>query len=473
MEAQAFSVKRAEVEFHNFASMGEPDRVIADYVEDNQRRGGIMRKHREFAGSLTPFLEIGANVGHTSYLLANEFGADGFALDISADALRYGMVLPDKWGMSRHPVRLAGDAAHLPFADESLHFVCAFQMLSQFMNIESVFLEVKRVLVPGGVFFFSEEPLRRMLTAGLYRAPYYDTMKPWERKLHDAGLLGYIVRDVIGAHQEESFGIRQNHSMGLSNWDALIRKHFAAQEYEIFPRVTGWGERLVAGSVNSTWRTAKLLGGTLSAFCRKAGSLPADRTDSLAHFEQLLKCPDCGQALARDSVQSLRCDACKYQAAFEGGVYNLLPSQERNELYPGDREDIVDFSLAGHERYLRRGFYELEGQFGNKYRWVGAEAVATLKIVNPGPQRLRIRGHASEQMFQQGKPAQVEAVVNGQRVHEWTLERPGLFLLETDLPAAPTYELTLKIGPTWQAPPDVRVFTVNLSMIRLVPAINE
>ena len=27
----------------------------------------------------------------------------------------------------------------------------------------------------------------------------------------------------------------------------------------------------------------------------------------------------------------------------------MLPSVEREELYPGDRSDIIDFSLPGHE----------------------------------------------------------------------------------------------------------------------------
>src|SRR5205085_695386 len=170
----------------------------------------------------------------TSYMLANEFGADGFALDISADSLRYGIALQELWGYSRAPVRVAGDALNLPFADGSLRLVIACQMLSQFMNIESVFLEVKRVLMPGGIFLFAEEPLRRKLSLRLYRCPYYDTMKPWERKLHDWGLLGYLVRDVIGAHQEESFGIQQNHSMELADWHALVQKHFVAHEYDLF-----------------------------------------------------------------------------------------------------------------------------------------------------------------------------------------------------------------------------------------------
>src|ERR1051326_8282873 len=245
MEAQSFAVKRAEVEFHNFASLGQPERAIEHYAEQNRRRGAVIRNHLDFIGEMTPFLEIGSNVGHTSYMLANEFGASGFALDISADSLRYGTVLQDMWGLSRAPIRVAGDAANLPFADGSLRLVMAFQMLSQFMGMEAVFLEVKRVLAPGGIFLFAEEPLKRLLTMRLYRCPYYDTMKPWERKLNDWGLLGYVVRDVIGAHQEESFGIRQNHTMGLKDWHRLIHKHFVASEYEVFVPERGWGERFL------------------------------------------------------------------------------------------------------------------------------------------------------------------------------------------------------------------------------------
>ena len=74
VEAQSFAVKRAEVEFHNFASLGEPERAIAHYAEQNRRRGAVIRNHLDFIGPMSPFLEIGSNVGHTSYLLENEFG---------------------------------------------------------------------------------------------------------------------------------------------------------------------------------------------------------------------------------------------------------------------------------------------------------------------------------------------------------------------------------------------------------------
>jgi len=59
--------------------------------------------------------------------------------------------------------------------------------------------------------------------------------------------------------------------------------------------------------------------------------------------------------------------------------------------------------------------------------------------------------------------------VNGTPLKTFTLERTGLFILEADVPDAPEYAIGIAASPTWQAPPDDRTFTVNLSMIRLDP----
>ncbi len=256
---------------------------------------------------MTPFLELGANVGHTSYLLANQFGAGGFALDLSADSLRHGLMLKDRWGLQREPLRIAGDAAHLPFADGSLRLVLAFQMLSQFMHLEQIFGEVQRVLAPGGIFLFAEEPLKRLLSLRLYRCPYYNAMKPWERKLFDWGLLGYLVRDVIGADQEESFGIRQNHGLALKDWRRLVRQYFPDARFQVFAPEHGWGERIVKQAAvflsrdGSQWTAARLLGGALTSVCRKTGA-PARVDFQENRFEVHLRCPDCHGPLHRDRL---------------------------------------------------------------------------------------------------------------------------------------------------------------------------
>ncbi len=471
---QAFSVKRAQVEFHNFASLGEPERAMAAYLEENKRRDGIIRAHWDYIGPMTPFLEIGANAGHTSYLLCNDYGADGFALDISADALRHGVALQQAWNLERAPVRIAGDGAQLPFKDGSIRFVMTHQTLSQFMDLDAILKEIVRVLAPGGIFLFSEEPIRRLLSLRLYRVPYERSMKPWERKLHQWGLLGYLTRDVIGAQQEESFGIRQNHRNYLQDWNALIRRHFVDQRYVLYVPERGWGERWLKrlavklDPFGSQWRAARLLGGTIAAICRKAGDpvYPA-----MEPFESHLRCPDCHGDLRRDPDDSLVCAAgCGYSAANEGLVYNLLPSADKKELYPGDRPDAIDCSLPGHTAKLGEGWFDLEGTYGNKFRWIGGRATARLARVLPGPLQLRVRGFAPGAFLAaSGKPV-VELRVNGQQVGQWTLDRMGLFILEADVPDSERYDVEVVASPEWQpSAGDVRRLTVNLSMLRLIP----
>ena len=240
-------------------------------------RGAIIKRHRDFIGGFSPFLEIGANAGHTSYLLANEFSSDGFALDISADALRHGISLMDRWGLSRAPVRMAGDAFRLPFRDNSLRFVMTFQTLSQFLNLDGVFAEVKSVLAPGGVFLFAEEPMKRLLSLRLYRAPYYNLMRPWERKLYPVGAAGLpgarCDRRVSGGklrHPPEPYdvpgGLEKTGGKTFSGSPSTRRRC----------RSRGWGERVVKRLAirldphRSAWHAARWLGGMLVAARQKA-----------------------------------------------------------------------------------------------------------------------------------------------------------------------------------------------------------
>lgn len=457
--AQDLKVKRAEVDFHNFASLGQPERAMAAYADENVRRAAILNGNLDFVQSMSPFLEIGANAGHTSYMLANRFGASGFALDISADALRHGRFLRTAWNLDKSPVLVAGDATRLPFRDSSLAFVMSFQMLSQFMDVEPVFREVRRVLAPGGIYFFAEEPIRRVLTLRAYRAPYPERMNAIERALYRWGVLDYIAADVIGAWQEESFGIRQNHRYGLRDWLRLTGEYFADSRVLTFPRTGGWANEAVVRALRlfpnyTDARPARFLGGTIAALCRKPGSLPP----GLA-IEQALACPDCLAPLPWGSTKLL-CGACGFAAADEDGVLHLLPSKLREELYPGLRPDNIDFSKPGHEGALLEGFHELEGEFGNRYRWMGPHARLRLKPMRRGPATLRLQGYSP-------KLARIELRVNGAPLAVRKLERTGLFVIEAPLPEAPDYEVEVLASPSFQPPGDERTLTVNLSLVRL------
>ncbi len=458
--AQSLSVKRAQVDFHNFASLGEPSRALAAYADENFRRKSILEAFMSFCPALSPFLEIGANAGHSSYMLANDFGAEGFALDLSADALRHGQFLRTAWNLPNAPVLVAGDATRLPIRDNSLAFVMSFQTLSQFLDMEAVVREAHRVLAPGGVYYFAEEPVRRKFTLGVYRVPYPERMKPWEKRLYENGLIDFIAKDVIGAHQEESFGIRQNHSFGLQDWLGLIGKYFCDCRIMTFPRKRGWSNQAVISALHlvpgyTDLRAAKYLGGTLAAFCKKAGELPAPRP-----LMKCLACPDCGAALCKGE-DSLTCTACSYSASNEGGVYNLLSSELKAELYPGARPDTLDFSKPGHEAGLVEGFYDVEGEFGNKYRWMGPRGVARLTKMRPGAPTLRIQGYAP-------KVAKVEVRANGAAAGSWDLDRPGLFVLEAALPEAPEYLVEILASPAFLEDSEgPRTLSVILSLLRL------
>ena len=102
-----------------------------------------------------------------------------------------------------------------------------------------------------------------------------------------------------------------------------------------------------------------------------------------------------------------------------------------------------------------------------------AQALMRLTHAVSSPQKLRIRGHAPEACFQQGQPVRVAAFANGQRMGDWTLGRTGLFVLEADLAPASEYMIEIQASPTWQSPPDDRVLTVNLSLVRLVAPSGE
>ena len=261
--------------------------------------------------------------------------------------------------------------------------------------------------------------------------------------------------------------------MYLNDWHRLIRKHFVDQVYQIIVPERGWGEREMKRLAvrldphRSVWRAAHLLGGTLAASCRKEGKAP-DLRYSPANFETALRCPDCHAGLMRDSADTLVCQ-CGYTAPNEGGVFNLLRAADRAELYPGDREDAIDFSLPKHAARLLDGWYEVEGLYGNKYRWIGPRASAKLRRLRPGPQRLRVRGHAPEIAFLRGESVRVEIAVNGQRVARQAIDRPGLFVIEADLPDAPDYAIDIAASPSFRPPGDSRLLTLILSMIRLIP----
>jgi hypothetical protein len=129
---------------------------------------------------------------------------------------------------------------------------------------------------------------------------------------------------------------------------------------------------------------------------------------------------------------------------------------------------VIDFCQGDCADRLLEGFYDVEGVYGNKYRWIGRRAVFTLEPQSASTRTLRMRGHAFPKMLELGEPARLEIKANGQHVLTYQIERPGLFVVEAPLPEAPKYTIEIDGSPCFQSPPDDRWFTVNLSFMRLV-----
>lgn len=464
--AQDLDVQRAQVAFHRYAAFGEPERAMERYESRNAWRKEVIE--REFGGTvpLSPFAEIGANAGYTSYMLASEFSARGFALDISEDALRQGVALRERWPSDEPPVLLTADAQHLPLQTGSIAFAMSFQLLSQFQEIEPVVAEIERILAPGGVYFFADEPVRRRLTAGLFRTPYPEFMPGWQRWLHGAGLLDFLASDVIGAAQEERVGIRQNHRMGMADWRALFRKYFAEtkfganlREEGVFNSAIREGARRSGGA---PWRerAADLLGGALWGFCRKAGPLEASQEAPLL---LLLACPDCGGELI-PSGSNLRCARCEYGPKERGHVFNCLPSKAREKLYPVDSGESMDCNAPGHESAIMGGFHELDGSGENRFRWIGANARVRLRRgPGEGPLALSLSGF----VHPGNCPVVLEASVNGVRTVREQIRQAGVFRVQGTVPAASGYDIMIEASPIWRPPGEDRDFTLVLNAVRI------
>ena len=70
-------------------------------------------------------------------------------------------------------------------------------------------------------------------------------------------------------------------------------------------------------------------------------------------------------------------------------------------------------------------------------------ASAILRRSGKGPQKLRVRGHAPEKPFLEGRNVTLQAIANGSPVGNWTLDRNGLLILEADLPDSPEYRIDI------------------------------
>jgi 2-polyprenyl-3-methyl-5-hydroxy-6-metoxy-1,4-benzoquinol methylase len=140
---------------------GYPERIIPD-----ETAPGILAIHLkryDFARSYATgkhVLDVACGVGYGSRHLA-DVAASVTGVDLDPDAVAYARRRYSDVGNIRF---LQGDALNLPFSDRSFEVICSFETIEHVPDAQRFLKEVKRLLVPGGIFIVST-PAARHSTA--------------------------------------------------------------------------------------------------------------------------------------------------------------------------------------------------------------------------------------------------------------------------------------------------------------------
>lgn len=306
----------------------EHDRILRQRVDETRRTMARLARH---GVGLSPFLELGAERGQRSLVLANDFGADGAAVDISYHQLRTMEHFAELFGMERLPLRVCADAKSMPFRTNSVPFAFVYQFLHHFPSPKPVVAEIHRVMADGH-FYFAEEPFRRVLKLALYRQrnKIYSA-RSLRRNRYVRLLESFISTE---ASDETEHGVVENDEIELDTWvDALsVFDDWGANlssVYEVRSKLRG----RVALRNRLNW----LLGGLISGLCRKRGASPRGT------IAEALACPDCvvvGPHGGPDRPPVTRtsggyaCAACRRTYPEKDGILFLLPEAELTALYP-------------------------------------------------------------------------------------------------------------------------------------------
>lgn len=234
---QSREQKQAEILYRKNLELGkyqdsEPtqEEILQELKNRNQNTLKDLNLLKKLGINFSPFLEIGAERGQRSLLLAEKFKAKGVMLDLSLESLKQSAPLSRTLKLSRIPPAVCSDAYHLPFHSESFAFVFIYQTLHHFPDPLPILKEVKRVLKPEGVFFFNEEPIRQNYNLRLWRRP--TKLRWWEKPLKYFGLLHFISE--IGKTETDA-GILET-SFDLNTWEEALNifKNVEA-EITVFP----------------------------------------------------------------------------------------------------------------------------------------------------------------------------------------------------------------------------------------------
>jgi SAM-dependent methyltransferase/uncharacterized protein YbaR (Trm112 family) len=341
MKIQSVEVKKSEIAFRKklIQQHIEGKNVLKDefdaaaiikiLAERIDRTRQDMLGLRQRGIPLSPFVELGAERGQRSLLMENEFDARGIAVDLSFDMLKSCDHYKEVFHNEKIPFRICTDGNALPFLSNSVPFFFLYETLHHFPSPVPVVKEIHRVIAPGGTFFFDEEPFKNILHMNLYTKGKNHS----EKVRHESNLRK--VFDHFFAKStcnEVEHGVIENDDIPMSDWVEAFNL-FAEKEVHLH------SVRLIHTTMYPRknfllYPLAYLLGGRISATCRKTGTL----SNISVSIYNLLMCPECkekgNESGLEQKASSFKCKRCNLSYPVYEGVLLLLSTGKFQELYP-------------------------------------------------------------------------------------------------------------------------------------------
>jgi SAM-dependent methyltransferase len=314
----------------DYYQKADHDRILHQRVRATHRR---MTELADRGINLSPFLELGAERGQRSLVLANDFAATGVAVDISYHQLKTMEHFAQLFDRPRLPMRVCCDANRLPFKSQSFPFVFCYEFLHHFPSLEPIVREIHRVA--GGSFYFDEEPFRRAAKLNLYRQRSKVYSEKTLRKHECLRLIESFLSEP--RCDEVEHGVVENDELSLAEWMTALSP-FQERDIELVSLDrfrSKLGRRLGPTNIPNY-----LLGGRIGGLCRQ---MPGAAREGPIELEGALTCPAC---MARRSAGALdepslleaggdyRCSACDTSYPCRDGIIFLLPPEELRQLYP-------------------------------------------------------------------------------------------------------------------------------------------
>lgn len=350
MKKQLSSSKRGEINFRKKLIQQQVDgkSIFKDefdakgiekiLVERMTKTLEQMTKLKQRGYNLSLYLEIGAERCQRSLVMENDINSTGVAIDISYHALKSGSFYSKLFNKNKIPLRICCDANKIPIMSNSIPFVFCYETLHHFPNPLPIITEIHRVLAPGGLFFFDEEPYKR-----LFHFPLYKGKKIYSKEYSELNKLKSFLDYYFSERScnEIEHNIVENENIPISIWRKGLR---IFEEVEIYldtliklPNSVKIVRTELYNSKNYLKLfLAFLFGGTISGICRKLG--PVKKIEPKISLYTVLICPSCienGYESKLDQENlSFSCKYCGNKYPIIDDILFLFSYKKFKDLYP-------------------------------------------------------------------------------------------------------------------------------------------